>query len=59
VDVEVRTINLSKDGAAHVIYYWNASWRAPGLMDRPKRDSELEQMVLQKEDGQWRIVSGI
>jgi hypothetical protein len=59
VDIEVRSVTLTKDGAAHVVYYWNASWRAPGLLDRPQRDAELEQMVLQKEGGQWLIVSGI
>lgn len=59
VDIDVRNVSVRKDGMATVIYYWNASWRVPGLMDRPQRDSELEQMVLQKEDGQWRIVTGI
>ena len=39
---------------ATVIYYWNATWRVPALLDKPQRDSELEQMVLRKEEGQWR-----
>jgi hypothetical protein len=59
VDLDVRSVSL-RDGSATVIYYWNASWRMPGLLERPQRDAELEQMVLLKEeDGQWRIVSGI
>jgi hypothetical protein len=58
VDMDVRQVNV-KNGMATVIYYWNASWRMPGLLDRPQRNSELEQMILQKEEGQWRIVSGI
>jgi hypothetical protein len=59
VDIDVRSVDVKKDGVATVIYYWSASWRVPGLLDKPQRDSELEQMILQKEDGQWRIVSGI
>ncbi|HYO51977.1 nuclear transport factor 2 family protein [Archangium sp.] len=58
VDLDIRQVDVKKNGVATVIYYWNASWRMPGLLDRPQRDSELEQMVLQKEDGQWLIVSG-
>jgi hypothetical protein len=58
VDLDIRQVNV-KNGAATVIYYWNASFRVPSLLDTPQRDSELEQMILQKEDGQWRIVSGI
>jgi hypothetical protein len=58
VELQVRQVDVRKNGVATVIYYWNASWRVPGLLDRPQRDSELEQMILQKEDGQWRIVSG-
>ncbi|ATB27355.1 YybH family protein [Melittangium boletus] len=59
VDMDIRRVDVKPDGAAVVIYYWNSSWRAPSLLDKPQRDSELEQMVLQKEDGTWRIVSGI
>ncbi|WP_257458684.1 nuclear transport factor 2 family protein [Archangium lipolyticum] len=58
VDLDIRSVNVRSDGAATVIYYWNVSWRAPGLIEKSQRDSELEQMVFQKEDGQWRIVSG-
>jgi ketosteroid isomerase-like protein len=59
VELEVRSLSVKPDGVATVIYYWNSSWRAPGLLDKTQRDAELEQMVLQKEDGQWRIVTGI
>ncbi len=58
VDMDVRSLTM-EEGTAAVIYYWNASWRAPGLLEKPQRDGELEQMILQKEDGKWRIVSGI
>ncbi|KFA92407.1 YybH family protein [Archangium violaceum] len=56
--MDVRKMDVRSNGVATVIYYWNATWRAPGLLDKPQRDAELEQMVLQKEDGQWRIVAG-
>jgi hypothetical protein len=58
VDMDIRQVEVKKNGVATVIYYWNATWRAPALLDKPQRDSELEQMVLQKEDGTWRIVTG-
>jgi len=59
VELDVRRVDVRPDGWATVIYYWNASWRAPGLLDKAQRDSELEQMVFQREDGKWLIVSGI
>lgn len=60
VELSVRRVNIrEEDGLATAIYYWNASWRMPELTNRAQSDSELEQMVLRKEDGQWRIVSGI
>jgi hypothetical protein len=59
VDMDIRKLEMKRDGAATVIYYWNITWRVPALLDRPQRDSELKQMVFQKEDGQWRIVTGI
>ncbi|AKJ05678.1 uncharacterized protein DUF4440 [Archangium gephyra] len=58
VTMDIRKVDVKNTGVATVIYYWNATWRAPGLLDKPQRDSELEQMVLQKEDGKWRIVTG-
>jgi ketosteroid isomerase-like protein len=58
VDISVRRVNVQEDTAT-AIYYWNASWRMPSLTGRPQSDSELEQMVLKKVDGEWRIVSGI
>jgi hypothetical protein len=58
VDINVRRLDVNKDQAV-AIYYWNASWRLPSLTSRAQSDSELEQMVLEKRDGQWKIVSGI
>jgi hypothetical protein len=58
VELSVRRVNI-QDEVATAIYYWNASWKMPSLTNRGQSDSELEQMVLQKIDGQWKIVSGI
>ncbi|MBZ4417100.1 nuclear transport factor 2 family protein [Myxococcus sp. RHSTA-1-4] len=60
VELDVRRIQINEDlGVAGAIYYWKANWRMPGLNTRPQRESELEQMVFRREDGQWKIVSGI
>jgi hypothetical protein len=58
VELSVRKVTIN-DEVATAIYYWNATWKMPGLTTRGQNDSELEQMVLQKVDGQWKIVSGI
>ncbi|NBD08574.1 MULTISPECIES: nuclear transport factor 2 family protein [Corallococcus] len=60
VDFNIRKVEVhEKENVARAIYYWNASWRMPGLTPRPQQDSELEQMVFQKIDGEWKILSGI
>ncbi|MFB1482058.1 nuclear transport factor 2 family protein [Corallococcus sp. RDP092CA] len=59
VDFNIRRVEFREDDIALAIYYWNASWRMPGLNARPQSDSELEQMVFQKVDGDWKILSGI
>jgi ketosteroid isomerase-like protein len=59
VEMDVRRVDV-REGTAVVIYHWNASWRMPALKSNaPQRESELEQMVLERQDGQWRIVSGL
>ncbi len=58
VDISVRRVSV-EDDTATAVYYWNASWRMPSLTGRPQSDSELEQMVFKKVNGQWKIVSGI
>ena len=58
VEISVRRVDVQEDSAT-AIYYWNASWRMPSLTARPQSDSELEQMVLKKTKGEWKIVSGI
>ncbi|MBN8231449.1 nuclear transport factor 2 family protein [Corallococcus macrosporus] len=59
VDFNVRRVEFREEDVALAIYYWNASWRMPGLNARPQQDSELEQMVFQKVDDEWKILSGI
>ncbi|NPC73110.1 nuclear transport factor 2 family protein [Corallococcus sp. AB004] len=59
VDFNIRRVEFREDDVALAIYYWNASWRMPGLNARPQSDSELEQMVFQKVGGDWKILSGI
>lgn len=59
VELNVRRVEVRDDDTASAIYYWNANWRMPGLDPRPQSDSELEQMVFRKEDGHWKILSGI
>jgi ketosteroid isomerase-like protein len=58
VDISVRRVDI-QDDTATAIYYWNASWRMPSVTGRPQSDSELEQMVLKRINGEWKIVSGI
>jgi ketosteroid isomerase-like protein len=58
VELSVRRVDI-QDELATAIYYWNATWKMPSLTTRGQNDSELEQMLLQKIDGQWKIVSGI
>jgi hypothetical protein len=60
VELKVRRVLFSDDGkVAAASYYWKASWRMPGLTNRSDQDSELKQMVFQRVDGEWKIVSGI
>ncbi|MBN1205207.1 MAG: nuclear transport factor 2 family protein [Myxococcaceae bacterium] len=58
VELSVRRVEIQQDEGT-AIYYWNASWRMPSLTNRAQSDAELEQMLLKKVDGQWKIVSGI
>ena len=59
LELDVRRVDVKPDGWATVVYYWNASWRAPHVLEKSQRDAELEQMVFQRESGKWLIVSGI
>jgi hypothetical protein len=58
VELNIRRVDI-QDEVATAIYYFSISWKMPRLTNRGQSDSDLEQMVLQKIDGQWKIVSGI
>lgn len=58
VELDIRRIQVDGNEAS-ATYYWAASWRMPKLGDKPQRESELEQMIFEKVDGKWKILSGI
>lgn len=58
LELSLRRVDIEGDRAL-AVYHWNASYRMPRLESRPQNDSDLEQMVLVRRDGQWRIESGI
>lgn len=60
LDVNIRKIDLNKDnGTASVIYYYNMSFRMPALSTKLLTESEIKQMLLRREQGQWKIMSGV
>jgi hypothetical protein len=58
IDIDVRSITMHKDSAT-AIYYYNMQFRLPGLSGRPQSESDLKQMTLLKEEGAWKISSGV
>lgn len=58
LDIDVRAITMHKNWAT-AIYYYNARFRMPTLTSRPQNESDLKQMMLKKENGQWKVASGI
>lgn len=58
LELNVRKVDIAGKEAS-AIYYWNASFRMPKLDGRPQSESELEQMLFEKIDGDWKILSGI
>ena len=60
LDVNVRKIEFNKDnGTATVTYYYNLSFRMPTLSTKLLTESEIKQMLLRLEQGQWKIMSGV
>ena len=57
-DLDIRAIAVDKD-SANAIFYYNLRFRIPSLTTRPQNESDLKQMKLHKEAGQWKIISGI
>ena len=60
LDVNVRKIEFNKaNGTATVTYYYNLSFRMPTLSSKLLSESEIKQMLLRREQGQWKIMSGV
>src|SRR5712692_1926360 len=56
----VDDVHLDEDqGTASVIYYYNMSFRMPTLSSKLLSESEIKQMLLRREQGQWKIMSGV
>ena len=58
LDVNVRKIELKADNAS-VIYYYTMSFRMPSLSPKVRTESDIKQMLLRREQGQWKITSGV
>jgi len=58
VDFSVRRVVVEKDTAS-VIYYYNTHYRLPRLTTKVVNEGDLEQMVLRKVGGTWKILTGI
>jgi len=59
LDLTVKKINLQRDGTALAVYSYASSYKLPKIAPKPVNDSDLDQMVLKRVDGKWKIVSGI
>jgi len=58
LDMNVRKIELKND-IASVIYYYTMSFRMPTLSSKVRTESDIKQMLLRREQGQWKITSGV
>ena len=60
LDLSIRKVSVNEDtGRASVIYYYNMSFKMPGLSARTRSESEIKQMWLKREQGEWKITSGV
>ena len=60
LDLSIRKVSVNEDtGKASVIYYYNMSFKMPGLSSRTRSESEIKQMWLAREKGEWKITSGV
>jgi hypothetical protein len=61
LDLSIRKVSVNEDtGKASVIYYYNMSFKMPGLSSRARSESEIKQMWLKREKGgEWKITSGV
>jgi len=60
LDLSIRKVSVNEDtGKASVIYYYNMSFKMPGLSSKTRSESEIKQMWLKREKGEWKITSGV
>jgi len=58
LDITVKKMNFTED-TAEVVYFYHSSFRVPAYSNKPKNESGLKKMELRKEDGSWKLLSGI
>lgn len=58
LDITVKKMSFADD-TAEVVYFYQSSFRVPAFSSKPKNESGLKKMELRKEDGAWKMVSGI
>lgn len=57
-EVSVRRIDVNGNEARAVFYYTN-TYRLGGGPQKPRSDSDLDEMLLRREHGAWKIVKGL
>ena len=58
LDITVKKMAFAGD-EAEIVYFYQSSFRVPAFSNKPKNESGLKKMELHKEDGAWKMVSGI
>lgn len=60
LDLSVRRIEMHPETKmASAIYNYNLSFRIPRLSNKPQSESEIKEMWFKRDQGQWKIASGI
>lgn len=60
LDMDIRSIDVQpRENTAHAIFYYTLRFEMPGLTDRLQTAADLKRMDFRREDGEWRIQSGI
>jgi len=58
LDMNVRRIELKND-IASVIYHYTMSFKMPSLSGKLRTESDIKEMLLKREQGRWKITSGV
>lgn len=60
LDITVRKIEIqSSTNSASAVYTYNLSFRMPRLNTKSQSETEIKKMLFKRDQGQWKIVSGI